>query len=94
MGGSKLSVRPYVMDLASTNGVKLNGERIDDMRYYELKEKVRVRGLGLRGSCMGAEDVGNYEAKDKLRVSGLWLGFWCFEAENSSFYELEERVNS
>jgi smad nuclear-interacting protein 1 len=42
MGGSKLSVRPYLMDLASTNGVRLNGEKIDDMRYYELKEKVRV----------------------------------------------------
>lgn len=32
VGGSRLSVRPYIMDLASTNGVKLNGDRIEDMR--------------------------------------------------------------
>jgi hypothetical protein len=31
MGGVKLSVRPYIMDLKATNGTFLNGDRIDDM---------------------------------------------------------------
>ncbi len=34
------AVRPYLMDLGSTNGSFLNGERIDSQRYYELYEKV------------------------------------------------------
>ena len=35
------AVRPYVMDLGSTNGTFLNNERLDSQRYYELYEKVR-----------------------------------------------------
>lgn len=31
-------VKPYIIDLASTNGTFLNNKRIDDSRYYELKE--------------------------------------------------------
>lgn len=31
-------VRPYIMDLESTNGTFLNGERLDHARYYEMKE--------------------------------------------------------
>jgi smad nuclear-interacting protein 1 len=27
------------MDLQSTNGTILNGQKLDDSRYYELKEK-------------------------------------------------------
>lgn len=33
------AVRPYLMDLGSTNGTMLNGERIESERYYELLEK-------------------------------------------------------
>ena len=32
----KLCCKPYLMDLKSTNGTFINGERLDDARYYEL----------------------------------------------------------
>lgn len=34
------AIRPYLMDLGSTNGSFLNGERLEAQRYYELYEKV------------------------------------------------------
>lgn len=34
---------PYIMDLNSTNGTFLNGERIDAQRYYELKDGDSIR---------------------------------------------------
>ena len=36
-------VRPYVMDLGSTNGTYINGERQEAQRYIELLEKDCVR---------------------------------------------------
>ena len=44
-GGDKLTrlVRPYVMDLGSTNGTYVNGSRIEAERYMELLEKDVVR---------------------------------------------------
>ena len=32
-------VKPYIMDLESTNKTILNGEVIEDARYYELREE-------------------------------------------------------
>ncbi len=32
-------IRPYIIDLESSNGTYLNNKRIDAKRYYELKEK-------------------------------------------------------
>ncbi|BDA50812.1 probable smad nuclear-interacting protein 1 at C-terminar half [Coccomyxa sp. Obi] len=42
-GMMSAAVRPYLMDLGSTNGSFLNGERIDSQRYYELYEKDLIR---------------------------------------------------
>lgn len=33
------AIRPYVIDLGSTNGTFLNGVKVDDARYIELMEK-------------------------------------------------------
>jgi FOG: FHA domain len=33
-----LRCRPYLMDLGSTNGTFINGVRLDEARYYELKK--------------------------------------------------------
>lgn len=41
--GEEKSVKPYLMDLQSTNGTFINGERVEDSRYYELKEKDIVK---------------------------------------------------
>jgi len=35
----KIKVTPYIMDLGSTNGTFLNGDRIEDARFYELLER-------------------------------------------------------
>ena len=35
-------VTPYILDLDSTNGTHLNGERIDPRKYYQLLEKDTV----------------------------------------------------
>ena len=35
----RMVVKPYLIDLESTNGTKLNGQKIEPARYYELMNK-------------------------------------------------------
>jgi smad nuclear-interacting protein 1 len=45
----KSLVVPYLMDLGSVNGTFLNGSKIDEKRYYELREKDMIKfGLSSR----------------------------------------------
>jgi smad nuclear-interacting protein 1 len=39
VGNPIVSIRPYLLDLGSTNGTILNGNRIEELRYYEILEK-------------------------------------------------------
>ena len=34
---------PYLLDLDSTNGTSLNGEKIEAARYYELRTEDLIR---------------------------------------------------
>lgn len=36
-------IKPYVMDLESTNGTFLNGDRIEPAKYYEIRDKDVLR---------------------------------------------------
>lgn len=51
-GMMSAEVRPYLMDLGSTNGSFLNGERIESQRYYELYEKVFCSEVTTAGCSM------------------------------------------
>ncbi|THV03866.1 SMAD/FHA domain-containing protein [Dendrothele bispora CBS 962.96] len=42
-GGSKGEVKPFIIDLESTNGTHVNGETIPTSRYYELQLKDVVK---------------------------------------------------
>ena len=39
-GMPQQAVRPYLMDLGSTNGTFINNEQLEAQRYYELMERV------------------------------------------------------
>ena len=38
-GNKDTFILPYLIDLNSTNGTFLNGEKIDNSKYYELRDK-------------------------------------------------------
>jgi len=54
----KRTVQPYILDLESTNGTFLNGERIEPARYIELFEKDVIKfGESTREYVMLKEDT-------------------------------------
>jgi smad nuclear-interacting protein 1 len=57
MAPPALLVRPYVIDLESTNGTALNGERVAPARYVELRSGDNLRfGQSTREYVLVAED--------------------------------------
>lgn len=42
----KGKVKPYVIDLESSNGTELNGERVETSRYLELRDKDILKFAG------------------------------------------------
>lgn len=54
---AKRTVKPYIMDLKSANGTFLNGKRIEDSRYYEMRpEDQLVFGASTREYILMQED--------------------------------------
>lgn len=54
----RFAVRPYIMDLESTNGTFLNGERIESATYYELMVKDMITfGTSSREYVLLSEDI-------------------------------------
>lgn len=50
-------IRPYLMDLDSTNGTYLNQEKIESARYYELLEEDVIKfGTSQREYVMMLEE--------------------------------------
>ncbi|KAJ4348217.1 uncharacterized protein N0V89_009589 [Didymosphaeria variabile] len=43
---TKGKVKPYVIDLESSNGTELNGERVETSRYFELRDKDILKFAG------------------------------------------------
>lgn len=42
----KAKVKPYIIDLESSNGTELNGEKIEAGRYFELRDKDILKFAG------------------------------------------------
>ena len=45
-------VRPYLLDLGSTNGTFINNERIEAERFHELREQACVQGCACGSCCL------------------------------------------
>ncbi|KAF3692191.1 Smad nuclear-interacting protein 1 FHA domain-containing protein SNIP1 [Channa argus] len=67
-------VRPYIIDLGSSNGTYLNNQRIDPQRYYELREKDVLKfGFSSREYVLLHEfsDTSEVDAKQEEEDEGL-----------------------
>lgn len=52
MGEKKGAVKPYVIDLESANGTKVNGEKVPDRQFFELRSgDVVAFGDSTRSMC-------------------------------------------
>ncbi|EFN53416.1 hypothetical protein CHLNCDRAFT_58505 [Chlorella variabilis] len=76
-GMMKAAVRPYLMDLGSTNGTFLNGERLEAERYYELLETDMLKfGNSSREYVLVKEKMGEPGIQRvkvyRLNEEGLW----------------------
>ena len=83
----KSAVRPYIMDLGSTNGTYLNNERLDPQRYYELLPKVSFTSEGctyLRGAPTDLAVAGGVPVPGSIRQ----------EAHMSTEQEIASQVHS
>lgn len=63
------AVRPYLMDLGSTNGTFINGERLEAQRFYELMEKV---GASFLAAAELHPAAGVEKASCACRTSSSW----------------------
>lgn len=58
-------IKPYLMDLESTNGTFLNGEQIEPARYYELLPSDVIKfGKSTREYVVMREDVEVHNESD------------------------------
>ena len=74
-------VNPYLIDLKSTNGTYLNGSRISDSRYYELRDSDVIKFgvctkeyVIMKGTALSKEEEEEQEGKSKKRSKGGVFG--------------------
>lgn len=64
-GSRARRIRPYIIDLGSSNGTLLNGKKIDASRYIELKEKDVLKfGFSSREYVLLTENALEHEGKE------------------------------
>lgn len=62
-------VKPYIMDLESTNGTFLNGERLDPARYHEIKARDVLKfGMSSREFVLLHKGSANHIAIDPSKL--------------------------
>lgn len=60
-------IKPYIIDLGSTNGTFLNNKQIEAQRYYELRERDLVKfGFSSREYVLLHEESKNKDDEDEL----------------------------
>ena len=74
-------VNPYLIDLKSTNGTYLNGSRISDSRYYELRDSDVIKFgvctkeyVIMKGTALSKEEEEEQEGNSKKRSKGGVFG--------------------
>ena len=74
-GSNGRTIKPYIIDLGSTNGTYINNERIEAQRYYELKEKDVLKfGFSSREYVLLHEQSKTEDGESDLSGSGSSSG--------------------